>query len=74
VELNRSIRVNGACPDRIVCQWLNPVTNTVYVFRSYNLWFDPAEYISRKTLDVLVDPSNYKRYLVDTSFLPKLAE
>lgn len=74
VELNTSLRVNGACPYRIVCQWLNPATNQVHVFKSHNLWFDPAEYITGKTMDVLVDPDNYKRYVVETGFLPTVAE
>jgi hypothetical protein len=74
VELNTSIRVNNSCPYRIVCQWLNPATNQVHVFKSHNIWFDPTEYISGKTMEVIVDPNNYKRYVVETSFLPKLAE
>ena len=74
VELNTSLRVNGACPYRIVCQWLNPATNQVHVFKSHNLWFDPTDYISGKTLEVIIDPNSYKRYVVETSFLPKLAE
>jgi hypothetical protein len=74
VELNTSVRVNGACPYRIVCQWLNPATQQVHVFHSANLWFNPSEYIHEKTMDVLVDPDNYKRYVVETPFLPMLAE
>jgi hypothetical protein len=74
VERNTSIRVNGSCPYRIVCQWLNPATNQVHVFKSENLWFDPSDYIGGKTLDVILDPNNYKRYVVETGFLPKLAE
>jgi len=73
VELNTSLRVNGSNPYRIVCQWLNPETNRLHVFKSHNLWFDPAPYISSQTLDVIVDPNNFKRYVVETGFLPKLA-
>jgi hypothetical protein len=74
VELNRNLRVNGESPYRIICQWLDPTTNKVHVFRSHNLWYDPEKYISAKTLDVIVDPNNLRRYVVDTAFLPKLAE
>jgi hypothetical protein len=74
VEVNTSLRVNGRCPWRIVCQWLDPASNQVHVFHSHNLWYDPAKYITGKTLEVLVAPDNPKRYLVETSFLPKLAE
>lgn len=74
VEINGAVRVNGQCPWRIVCQWLNPMTNQVHVFRSHNLWYDPASFITGKTMEVILDPGNPKRYLVETSFLPKLAE
>ena len=74
VELNTSLRVNGRCPYRIVCQWLDPASNRVHVFRSHNLWYDPQRYIQGNTMLVLVDPANPKRYFVDTSFLPELAE
>lgn len=74
VELNTSVRLNGQCPWRIVCQWLDPASNQVHVYRSHNLWYDPKRYITGKTMEVMVDPTNPKRYVVETSFLPKLAE
>jgi len=73
VALNRSVRVNGANPYRIVCQWLDPTRNQIHVFNSGNIWFDPTSYIPGKTLEVLIDPNNPHRYLVNTSFLPKSA-
>lgn len=72
VELNKSVRVNGLHPYIMVCQWLDPASNRMQVFKSANIWFDPSSYISAKTLEVLVDPDNSHRYLVDTSFLPKV--
>ena len=74
VEVNTSLRVNGQCPWRIVCQWLDPMSNQMHVYRSHNLWYDPARFITGKTMEVIVDPDNPKRYVVETSFLPKLAE
>jgi len=74
VEVNTLVRVNGQCPWRIVCQSLDPMTNQVRVYRSHNLWYDPARYITGKTMEVIVDPDNPRRYVVETSFLPKLAE
>jgi hypothetical protein len=71
VVLNRSVRVNGEHPYRILCQWLDPMTNQVRVFESANIWFDPAAYITAKTLDVLIDRDRPNRYMVDTAFLPK---
>jgi hypothetical protein len=74
VELNTSLRVNGRSPYQIISQSPDPASNTVRVYESENIWFDPSEYIKSETIDVLVDPSNPKKYVMDISFLPKLAE
>ncbi len=74
VELNQSLRVNGRSPYQIITQSPDPSSNTVRVFESENIWFDPSEYIKSETIDVLVDPNNPKKYVMDISFLPKLAE
>lgn len=74
VELNQSLRVNGRSPYHIITQSPDPSSNTVRVFESENIWFDPSEYIKSETIDVLVDPNNPKKYVMDISFLPKLAE
>lgn len=72
VELNTSLTVNGSNPYHIVCQWLDPARNQMHVFKSANIWFDPTNFIPGKTLEVLIDPNNPHRYLVETSFLPKV--
>jgi hypothetical protein len=74
VELNSSVRVNGRSPYHIISQSPDPASNTVRVFESENIWFDPSEYIKEETIDVLVDPNNPRKYVMDISFLPKLAE
>jgi len=71
VALDRSVRVNGLHPYRIVCQWLDPTANKVYIFESAAIWFDPTAYITTKTLQVVIDRGNPRRYIVDTGFLPK---
>lgn len=73
VELNDGISVNGAHPWRVVAQWQNPATGEIHVFRSENLWFDPTEHIKRESLTVYVDQQDPRKYVVDVSFLPKLA-
>lgn len=73
VELNRSVSTNGLHPYRIVCQWLDPVTNQMRVFKSADMVFDPTSYIHSKTIEVLIDPDRPQRYWVDTSFLPGAA-
>jgi len=72
VELDTSLVVSGASPYRIVCQWLDPARNEVHTFHSANIWFDPTNYIPGKTIEVLVDPDNLRRYAVETAFLPKV--
>ena len=71
-ELNTSLEVNGSNPYRIVCQWLDPVKNEMHIFNSANIWFDSTNYIPGKTIEVLVDPNNPRRYDVETAFLPKV--
>ena len=71
IELNQRINVNGRSPHVIMCQWQDPVTSQVHLFKSNNIWFNPSEFIDRsKTINVFCDPANMKSYVVDTSFLP----
>lgn len=74
VELNQSLRVNGRSPYQIVSRSSDPASNTVRLFQSENIWFDPSEYIKGEAIDVLVDPNDTKKYVMDISFLPKLDE
>jgi hypothetical protein len=73
VERNHSVKVNGRHPWRIACQWVDPTTGLLHVFRSQNLWFDPTPHLHGRDLTVLVDRQDPRRYHVDLSFLPKLA-
>jgi Protein of unknown function (DUF3592) len=72
VGLDTSLTVNGEHPYRISCQWLDPAANQLHVFHSGSIWFNPRTYIHGKTVQVLVDPNNPHRYIVDTDFLPKV--
>jgi hypothetical protein len=74
VELNSALSVNGRSPYQIVTQSTDDTSNTVRVYQSENIWFDPRDYIKNETIDVLVDPGNPKRYVMDISFLPRLVE
>ncbi|MBI5508352.1 MAG: DUF3592 domain-containing protein [Deltaproteobacteria bacterium] len=74
VTLDTRVRANRRHPYRIVGEWLDAGTNTVHIFESEMLWFDPSRYLTRETIDVLYDPANLRRYWVDTSFLPKVSE
>jgi hypothetical protein len=72
VELNTSLTVNGEHPYRIVCHWLDPAKNEMHIFHSANIWYNPASFLPSKPLEVLMDPNNPHRYLVEISFLPKV--
>ena len=74
VQLNTSLHVNGRSPYRIISQATDPGGKTVRLYESENIWFDPSEYIKNDSIEVLVDPGNPKRYVMDIDFLPKLAE
>jgi len=74
VQLNTSFSVNGSHPFVVVTQWQNPATSELHIFQSNNLWFDPSDYIKSETITVFIDKNNPKKYYVDLSFLPKLAE
>ena len=71
VILDRSIRMRGRNPYRILCQWLEPRTQTVCVFRSKPIWYNPEDYLHQDKIPVRIDPANPRRYVVDLSFLPK---
>jgi hypothetical protein len=73
VEVNGGFKVNGRSPWRIVSRWLDPGRNALYLYHSENLWFDPTPFIKSKHVTVFIDPRNPKRYSMDVSFLPKLA-
>jgi len=74
VELNTGFSVNGQSPFRIVTQWINPSTSELHVFRSEDIWFDPTTYMTNKHIRVYIERDNPKKYFVDLSFLPKIAE
>ncbi|HEC12850.1 MAG TPA: DUF3592 domain-containing protein [Acidiferrobacteraceae bacterium] len=73
VEINRNIRVNRRSPFRVLAQWQNPATSEIHVFKSNNLWFDPTDHIPDRDITVFIERNNPDKYLVDLSFLPKLA-
>jgi hypothetical protein len=75
VEKDHSIKVNGQVPFRVLTQWRNPATQQLHVFPSENIWFDPAPYLEgRAKFTVFIDTRNLKKFHVDLSFLPELAE
>jgi hypothetical protein len=74
VSMNRTVSVDGNCPFQVIAQWQNPATSKVHIFKSDNIWYDPTQFIQNKRIRVYIERNNPKRYYVDLSFLPKLAE
>lgn len=67
-ELNRRIKMNGQSPYQLVTTWKDPKTETVYTFKSDNLWQDPTTKLQgRTTIDVLIKPGDPSAYLMDLS-------
>ncbi|MBU0540281.1 DUF3592 domain-containing protein [Patescibacteria group bacterium] len=73
VIYDSSFTVNGQSPYRIVAEWQNPKDKKIYIFKSDNIWFDPAKYMEGKSVTVIINPANPKVHYVDTSFLPQAA-
>ena len=74
VNRNETLKVNGRNPYQILTHWNNPATSELHMFKSENLWFDPTDHIKQEEITVLIDRDNPKKYYMDTSFLPKLAD
>jgi hypothetical protein len=72
VEVNTSLKVNGASPFRLVAQWHDKQSNELRIFKSSNLWFDPSKFVEGRKLPVYIDRNNPAKYHMDLSFLPKV--
>lgn len=66
-----SVKLNNASPFVVHCQWLDPATQQMHVFESDHVWYDPTPYLQNRSLPVLIDPNNPRKYYVDLSFLPE---
>lgn len=67
-----SAEIDGRSPYKIITQWHDPQTNSIHVFESDEIWFNPEEFIRSERIAVYVDPDDMEMYVMDTSFLPKL--
>ncbi|MBD2105499.1 DUF3592 domain-containing protein [Nodosilinea sp. FACHB-13] len=74
IDVDTTVSVNGNHPFRIMTQWQNPSTTEIHVFKSSCLWYDPSEFMTGDPITVFIERENPKKYFVDLSFLPKLAE
>lgn len=72
VKYNRSYSLNGRHPYNIICNFHDDYKDLTYIYKSDNIWFDPAEIISSRGIEeikVYIDRNNPKHYYVDTSVL-----
>ena len=61
-------------PYQIVAQWLNPRTGEIHVFKSEPIWFEPTQYLESDEVTVFIELNNPRKYYVDVTMLPKLAD
>jgi hypothetical protein len=69
VEENTRLTVQGRHPYFVVAEWRNPVSKELVRFRSRQVWDDPTERARNRMITVVVDPNNFRRYIMDLSFL-----
>lgn len=70
--INTSYSINGRHPYKIICEWINPVDNEEYMFKSRNIWINPEDIIEERNIKqfpVYIDKNNKKKYVVDIDIL-----
>ncbi|MEM8208187.1 DUF3592 domain-containing protein [Morganella morganii] len=72
VILNTTININGRSPFQIVAQMHDTAANTVKLYYSHNIAFDPSPFINQEFVTVYVDKKNPDKYYMDIAFLPKV--
>jgi len=72
VDRDERIKIKGQSPWIIRCSWVDSRNNQKYYFVTKPYTIDPAPYLNgRYHLDVFINPSDPKKYFIDTSFMPK---
>jgi hypothetical protein len=71
-RVERKTKGYGYHPYRITCEWLDPATNRTYSFGSPDIFYDPAVFLPKKSIEVTINPNNPGSYFMDISFLPKM--
>lgn len=63
-EVNTHVRINGYCPERIVCGIKNPITDEEKIYKGENIFVDDYDKYQNKMIAVYLDP-NSNRYYID---------
>ncbi len=70
--VNIGYTVNRMHPYNIICEWVNPVDNQKYTFKSENIWTNPESIIAEKnikTFPVYLDRKNKTKYIIDIDII-----
>lgn len=66
IDLNRNYSVNGRNPYVIYCSWKDEYADTLYRFKSDNLWTDPVSVFPEGSeIEVYVDANDFRKYYVN---------
>ncbi|MFN4147700.1 MAG: DUF3592 domain-containing protein [Runella sp.] len=65
--------IKGSKGFYLVCDYLHPADEKIYLIKSDLFYFDPTPYLKERVM-VWIDPENPKNHYVDTSFMPSLAK
>ena len=72
MDIYHSYWINGRYPYNIILNWINPVDNKTYIFKSKNIWLNPEEIIKEKNITKFPVYINSKmKYYVDIDILMK---
>ncbi|MDO4623376.1 MAG: DUF3592 domain-containing protein [Eubacteriales bacterium] len=68
-EINYNVSVNGRHPIRLNCEYRDPYTGSVILYRSGNCW-NPGEGYVGQSAAIYVDSGNPRKYYVDIDSIP----
>ncbi len=68
-EVNVNVSVNGRHPIRLNCEYRDPYTGSVILYRSGNCW-NPGEGYVGQSAAIYVNPNHPREYYVDTDSIP----
>ncbi len=68
--INTNLSFNGRNPYNIICEWINPINNKKYIFKSENIYFNPIDIIEDRNIKRFpVYMEDEKRYIINIACL-----
>ena len=65
IRMDTRVRMNGRYPYVVEAQYMEPATREIYLFRSHNFFYNPANKLTSDRVDVYLIPPDYKNYYMD---------